>query len=587
MSEFGIRIKNIEAATLFAYNLGVRESYQYVEAMLPNSLLNDFLLEHGLEVRGGESTRDIICLEFNYGSRSYAQEMDHLRLTTLEARAEHEAAILRGDAYLIRKSMGKRLKLNELVETAYQKKDLFREYSKEELRRVYYNEGCDVHYYTHDKDGNRVLQETIHYMYLFRSAGKAKKGTCMFIREELYELTKDYLYMGIKLPDHGAKIVEVSAYSSLVASGIVGRIKIDPDNILVLNDVSRYFETNIVSVETDEKQRCVARRIDKYELKNEMFDGQALIDSSIFPDWGNGYILLRQHFCKMAAFKTHIQKFFRDKFGDEYDTATVTDMFGNEMRVKDVLLVTTNNALKFLKMGYSYDYWKGKVRENGCLFGIVKTAHPSKLGRYQKMSYQMVNSLDAARMDAVLADTKSYILQLKNDIPTFKEFLYRNQNFANDYSVMLALCDWNSDFERSSYFRNRKKKIVDNYILTIKRGEIIQDADNLTIVGSPYAMLLYAATGNESDCDMDDTFCYEKGTIQCYAERFNDGIYLAGFRSPFNGKYNMSYLHNVYSDIYKKYFDLGKQVIAVNMNGTDFQDRNNGLTNWPRMLETA
>ena len=89
-------------------------------------------------------------------------------------------------------------------------------------------------------------------------------------------------------------------------------------------------------------------------------------------------------------------------------------------------------------------------------------------------------------------------------------------------------------------------------------------------------MLLYAATGLEDSVDNDDTFFVEDGTIQCYTERFNSGEYLAFFRSPFNSKNNLTYLHNTYNQKFDKYFNFGKQVIAVNMNGTDFQDRNNG-----------
>lgn len=43
-----------------------------------------------------------------------------------------------------------------------------------------------------------------------------------------------------------------------------------------------------------------------------------------------------------------------------------------------------------------------------------------------------------------------------------------------------------------------------------------------------------------------------------------------------NGKPNVTYLHNKYNDIYKQYFEFGKNIIAINMNGTDTQDRNNG-----------
>ena len=46
--------------------------------MFVNSLFKDFLEDNGLKVWKEESTRDIICIEFNYGSRSYRQELDYL-----------------------------------------------------------------------------------------------------------------------------------------------------------------------------------------------------------------------------------------------------------------------------------------------------------------------------------------------------------------------------------------------------------------------------------------------------------------------------------------------------------------------------
>lgn len=77
----------------------------------------------------------------------------------------------------------------------------------------------------------------------------------------------------------------------------------------------------------------------------------------------------------MAAFSANIQKFFKNYFGDEYYTATVTDMFGNEHHVKNIELITTDNSMKWLKFGKSYDYWCNWVYDNECQFGIVKTAH--------------------------------------------------------------------------------------------------------------------------------------------------------------------------------------------------------------------
>lgn len=572
-----MKIKNIEASTLYEYNNGVRDHYDYKDAMFTNSLFSDYLKDNGLKVWKEESTRDIICLEFNFGSRSYEEEIAHLKKVAIKARMEYKLAKSYGYKSQIVKKKNKRQKLSRLFKEANQNKDKYQKHSKEEIRNIFYNDGVNVEYITRKKNGDVIKREIIHYKMLYRSTGKAKKGSCMFICDRLYKKAIKFLYMGIKLPKKNSPIVEVSAYAPLISSAIVGKIKINPKNILILKDIDRYFETEVVAVKTDEFKQCYAEHVKKYKLKNTLFDGQALIDNSIFPEWGNGYILLRHHFCKMAAFNTNIQQFFKDYFGDEYQSATVKDMFGNEHYVKDVELITTDNAMKWLKFDVSYEYWCEKVYENNCMFGIVKTAHESKLGDVQRMSYQMVNCLDESIMENVVKESVDYINKLKQDDDEFLKYLEKNKNFSNDYEVLIALCKQNYDFTRSSYFRRRKEYIIKNYVLNMKSGKIIQNAENLVVVGSPYAMLLYAATGNENSVDDDDTFFIEDGTIQCYTERFNSGEYLAFFRSPFNSQNNLSYLHNTYHKKLEKYFNLGRQCIAINMNGTDAQDRNNGM----------
>ena len=596
MSEYGIKIKNIEASTLYEYNNGVRDHYEYKDAMFTNSLFYDYLKENGLKVWKEISTRDLICLEFNFGSRSYEEEIFHLKKIATNARIEYKIAKSFGYQTQIQKKKNKRHKLSQLFIEAKQNKDKYEKHSKEEIREIFYNEGVNVEYITRKKNGEIIKREVIHYKMLYRSTGKAKKGSCMFICDRLYKKAIKFLYMGIKLPKTNSPIVEISAYAPLISSAIVGKIKINPKNVLILKDIDRFFKTKVVAIKTNEDKHCYAEHINDYELKNTLFDGQALIDSSIFPTWGNGYILLRHHFCKMAAFSSNIQQFFKDYFGNDYYSATVKDMFGNDHYVKDIELITTDNAMKWLKFDITYDYWCEKVYENNCMFGIVKTAHESKLGQVQRMSYQMVNCLDESIMPNVVKESVNYVNKLKQDDDEFLKYLQKNKNFSNDYEVLIALCKQNVDFFRSSYFRRRKRKIIENYVLNMKSGKLIQDAENLVIVGSPYAMLLYAATGDENSVDEDDTFFCEEGTIQCYTERFNSGEYLAFFRSPFNSQNNLTYLHNTYHKNLEKYFNLGRQCIAVNLNGTDFQDRNNGsdqdsdsgyTTNQPDIVEHA
>lgn len=576
MSEYGIRIKNIEASTLLEYNRGLRSHYEVTNAMFTNSLFCDYLKENGLKLLKDESTRDIICLEFNFGTKSYEQEMEHLKKTAKKARLEYKEAKSRNNQNEMDKKMKKRRWIMECIAFARENKEKYERLSKEEIRRLLYNDGVDVEYISRKRDGTIKKREVIHYKMLYRSTGKAKKGSCMFIRDKLHKKAQNFLYMGIKCPENNAQILELSAYAPLVSSTIVDRIKINPRNILILEDIDKSFITNVISIETDQDKHCHARRIDHYELKNTLFDGQALIDSSIFPEWADGYILLRHHFCKMAAFCSNIQTFFQDYFGEYYPDATVKDMFGREHFVKDIEVITTNHSMKWLKFNKSYDDWCKKVNENHNLFGIVKTAHKSKLGDVQKMSYQMVNSLDESIMDNVTRESVTYVERLKRDDEFFLEYLQKNSNFSNDHEVLVALSKQNREFTRSEYFRERRKAIIKTYVRNMKTGKLIQNAENLVIVGSPYAMLLYGATGNKDSVDDDDTFQTETGTIQCYTERFEVDRHLAFFRSPFNSKNNLTYLHNTCHEKLKKYFRFGKLILAVNMIGTDFQDRNNG-----------
>ena len=570
MSEYGIKIKNIEAGSIYGCNLGIRERLDVEDAMLSNSLFTDFLLKKcHLKLYKGVSTRSIICIEFSYGSPSFEEEIN---------RQEKKIRDLKNDESISVKERNSRIEnLESYKSKAIELKNNYDKKSKEQLREMFYRDGVSVTYNSYMKDGTLKKSETIHYKMLYRSAGKAKKGTCMFIEDSLYEKAKDFLTMGIKLSDDNAKIVEIGAYSSLSASSIVDRVRIKPNEILVLKDVSSFFKTNVTSVELSKKKECIAVKKDDYEVENVLFDGQALIDTSIFPEWADGFVVLRHHFFKCAAFHSNLQLFFRDYYGDKYWKATVTDMFGNKRLVRNIKLITTDNALKFLKFPeITFDYWINQIKKNGFNFGIVKTGHESKFGEVQRMSYQMVNALNLKDMPSVVDKSVKYVEKLKRDDDEFMDFLQERANFMNDMEALYSICKQNPEFMESDYFRNRRRSIIQTYILQIKNGKVIQNAENLTIVGSPYAMLLHAVGDLDVNNPQDPTFEVERDAIQCYTERFMEDEYLAAFRSPFNSRSNLCHIHNIYHVYLARYFNLGRLVVAVNCIGTDWQCRNNG-----------
>ena len=519
----GIRIKNYEAASIYEHYWGFRGRLDSTNAMLVDSLFKDYLEPNG---------RDIICLAFSYRTKGY----DELK---------------------------EKITKPELIANIEANKDKAIEIDRQRLREMAYHDGVSIRY----------RDETIHYRMLYRTPGKAKKGTCMFIRDEMYDKAHEYLWMGIKLPDERSPIVQMGAYSSLITSGIISKIQIKPEQILVLKDLKSEMETDVITIETDEDKHCIAKHKSGFTLSNVVFDGQALIDSGIFPSWADGYILLRNHMTKCAAFNTNIALFMHEQFGADYETATVKDMWGRDVKVSDIRLICTESTMKWLSFDISFDYWASWIRKNDCMWGIVKTTHESKLGDVQRMSYQMVNALDMDTMPEVTQKSVSYIDRLKKDDVEFLDFLRKNANFANDFDVLLAIVRQCPEFINSEYFRDRRQSIIGAYVINFKSGRVIQNADNLTLVGSPYAMLLHSVG---KDIEEDPTFDVEDGAIQCWTERFRDREYLAAFRSPFNSRNNLSCLHNVYHPYFDRYFKLGRLCIAVNTQHTDFEDRNNG-----------
>ena len=588
ISEFGIKIKNISAGMLYDVNLGIRDYFTYTDAMLNNSLFSYFLQKNGLNVYRGkknkenskkESTRDIICLDFDFGSRSYENELNRLeKLLNVDLPDNSKERI------------------KNAIKEVQSKKDLYSEKKRGEIRKLFYNDGVNITYKTKNKDGSVKNEHTIHYKMLFRTSAKAKLGQVIFINDKLYDLAYDWLTIGLgeKMLHDNAKIVEMSAYAPLTTSTIIGSLHIPVEDILILNEQNSHFKTlaNIVKAEIykdrngNEKKKCIVNQ-ETIEVKNTIWDGMGIIESDILPEWINGMALMRNHLFKMCGLRGHIQMFFKDwckKKGYNYQTHQIQDMFGNWHYIKDIKMITTDNSIKWKKfielMGgtleSAYSYWCNRIHADGDIWGIVKTDHPSKLGKYQQLSYQMINTLPCSKADVKkIAQTSiDFVELLKKDNNEFEKFLRKNANEINHYEMLADLYNQNHEFGNSKWFREEKKKIISSYVSRLRKGKILVNGDNLTVFGNPYALLLYSVG---EDWTKDPTLIKENDTIQCYTNRFSDGEYLAAFRNPHNSPNNICYMHNVYSDELQKYFEFSSNIVAINCIETDIQDRANGM----------
>ena len=571
--------------------------------MLHHSLFTAWLKKNGMTTdKNDESTRDIICMDFQFGLRSYREEVNHLKQMRKDADGNPEKLAV----------------IDMLDKKVEANKSLYKKLSKDDIRKIFYENGVPITYSYTNKKTNETVSETIHYKMLYRNPSKAKQGSCMFIREELYDKAYDWLTMGIgeRLPDHNAKIVEISAYAPLSTSAIEGTVHIPVKDVLILNDQDSFFRTiaDIVRAEdyqimfrgkTKTRKRCTVHR-EETDVKNTLWDGMALIETSIMPDWCNGMALLRNHFFKACAFRSKIQKFLSDycyEHNIDYDTYTIRDMFGKKHLAKDIKMITTDNAIKWKKftdliggtLPKAYKYWCKRVKEDGSIWGIVKTDHQSKLGNVQQMSYQMINTLPCSKEDiAEIAKTSvDYVTLLRNNDDEFEKYLRKNANIINHYDMLADMRDWNSDFNKSHMWKVDKSDIINAYVAKLRKGKITVNGDNLTVCGNPYALLLYTVG---QPWEEDPTLKPDDGVIQIYTKRFDDGEYLCGIRNPHNSANNIGYFKNVKHPLMEKYFDFSNNIMAVNcihtdvqarMNGEDFDSDFNFVTNQPQMVEAA
>lgn len=543
-----IRIKSIQANRVYQVNNGYayKDSkgkihdckLKFGEAVINDGIFLQYMMKHGMKVKQ-DSSQDFIVLKFKFN---------------VQADDEHEDEI-----------------------------------STSELRKMYYENGCEIIYHTYDKKTGEVISsKTIKYRMLYRTPGKAKEGSCIFIREDLLKPARKYLTMNLykKMPDEGAKIVEMSAYSTLITASAADFVHIPLDNILIVEDKKVATELPALAVKVDDEKHCFVQEYDKYPIENTLWDGMGLIDESIFPDNMEGFIYCRSHFFKSCLFRGNIQQYFKDFYKTEYENVTVKDMFGNIMKISDIKVIVTDNSIKWLKfkdlMGdtpkKAYEYYKKFMLKDGEQFAIVKSAHKSKYGNLQRSSCQINNSLPTTDPEVLrrIAQTSiDYYDNMIKDTDAFINHLRMNTSSYSIDRILVALYERNPDIQYTEFFKEKKSDILCKFKRKrLMMGKLLQEGDNLTICGNPISLLMLV-TGQ--DYLNEECFTSRRDGIECYTTRFEDGECLAGFRSPHNSPNNIVHLINKYSDPIQKYFPkLGDNVIIINGIGTDVQSRLNG-----------
>ncbi len=353
---------------------------------------------------------------------------------------------------------------------------------------------------------------------------------------------------------------------------------------------------------TEIQEQLYVKRPDKEEIvSNKCWDGMGIIDSSMMPDGCHGFIYCRNHMSKVCLFEGNIIQFLKDEYGDKYETATIKDKFNNLINVRDIRVITTDSAVKWTKFkGVTYADYNNFLEQYDYKWAIVKTAHRSKYEKYnlQRGSFQGYNSLpclNETELKKIAQTSIDYMNKLKTDDNLFMEHLKAHANNYNINNAFMAIYKRNPLILSTAWGRNERTTIISEYKRKrVMLGKLLQNAENITVAGNVYGLLLYAVG---KDWKNDPTLNVISEGIQCYTTRFLPGEELAAYRSPHNSPNNFAYYKNFHHPLMQKYFpNLGDNVIIVNNIGTPTQDRKNGedydsdfehVTNQPEMVKYA
>lgn len=449
---------------------------------------------------------------------------------------------------------------------------------KAALREYLYNNGfrCDGTEYVRYK----------------RSSGSSRVGKCLFVNKALAEDMGKWDKCGLDIRD-GQKIdlAAWEAYIALPMSSIIDTIEVPLESILVIKDIVSSFEDEVVAVEIEDNHLVASQK--KVAVENSLFDGQSLMDSSLFGKYaGKGMLLLRNRFFKSCCFNTNLQQWFSDN-----GITSVEQLNGFTLAtdVSQIRLVTTASSIKYAKFGKIED-WLHNVDP---LFGVVKyekKPHPFD-GRMVQSHYQLFNTLHLSytEMEEILKPSLNYISGIRKD-PAFLRYAIEYpldddeewNSLASKNEIVFKLLGINDKFAQTKLYCDFRDDLIKGKIRNLKRGHVLIDGNYSTLMGNGVEML------KEAIGVYDGTSELNPGEI--HSPRFSYGKKLLCSRSPHICSGNIYLANNKKSELYDKYFNMTSEIVAVNALNENIQQRLNGcdydsdtmlITDHPLLISVA
>lgn len=410
---------------------------------------------------------------------------------------------------------------------------------------------------------NGFVCEGIKYVRFKRSSGSSRVGKCLFINERLYDIMHEWEMCGIQV-DEGQDIdlAALEPYIALTLSSIIDTIEIKPENILVVDDYKSVFHERAIATRLVDG-RLVSQPED-VEISNSIWDGQSLMDRSLFGEYSNkGMLLLRARFFKSCCFNANIQQWFAD-----HGIKKVSQLNGytRARKIEDVKLITTPSSIKYLKFG-TLDHWLDTLETT---FGVVKYEKKTHFfdGRMVQTHYQLINTLQMTyeEVEQFIKPSLDYARMIKTDPAVLRHQIsyqyctpdenYYTKAITTRNDLIYRILGMNERFAKTKMYGSFCNDLIRSFIKNLRCGHVLVRGNYSTLCGNPIEML------KMSIGQFDGSSIIERNTVHC--EMFESGKELLGSRSPHVTIGNILVTRNVIRPEIARYMNPTNEIVYVN-----------------------
>lgn len=421
---------------------------------------------------------------------------------------------------------------------------------------------------------NGFLCDDAKYVRCKRSAGSARVGKCLFIEESLAGPLQKYSSGAITLKT--GQEVDLAAYESylaLTASSIIDTLPIKAENILVINDYESTFTEEVIA--TRSADGWLSTKKETVEISNSIWDGQSLMDFSLFGDYKDyGMVLLRNLMFKSCCFNCNIQQWFKD-----HHITDISQLNGitRARRIGDIKLITTPSSIKYLKFD-TLDHWFDHLYPE---FGVVK--HDKKThffdGELVQTHYQLINTLQLSEEEIreFLKPALDFAQKLRDNSAVVRYYIkYPNPDEAalisqpvlSKNDVVFHLMCINDQFTDTKYYQSFLTDLLRSYYKNLKNGHVLVHGNYSTLLGNPIEML------KQSIGQFDGQTQIGIGSI--HSTRFPYGKTLLASRSPHVTMGNIWLPYNTENELIDRYINMTDEIVCINSIGENVLQRLSG-----------